>query len=155
MRAEVRWVIAAAVLLVVLGAGAGLRLAVTAGPGRRARAREAVAAVVQYGLSFGFAAVAAAISAHGLVGFARGNMGLPGPWPYLLWGALDGAAGLCAVLLMRRAARGESAVAPRLAVWGLVAAAPALPGVPRIRLPSAPLRPLRRPDVRGLSPPFG
>jgi apolipoprotein N-acyltransferase len=77
---------------------------------------------VQYGLLFGFAGVAAAISAHGLIGFARANMGLRGPWPVLLWGALDGAAGLCAVLLMRRAARGESAAAPRLAVWGLVAA---------------------------------
>jgi hypothetical protein len=95
---------------------------VTADEGRRARVREAIGSGVQYGLLFGFAAVAAAISAHGLVGFARANMGLPGPWPYLLWGALDGAAGLCAVLLMRRAARGESAVAPRLAVWGLVAA---------------------------------
>ena len=94
----------------------------TADAGRRARAREAIGSAVQYGLLFGFAAVAAAISAHGLVGFARSNMGLPGPWPYLLWGSLDGAAGLCAVLLMRRAARGESAAAPRLAVWGLVAA---------------------------------
>jgi len=95
---------------------------VIADAGRRARAREAIGSAVQYGLLFGFAAVAAAISAHGLVGFARSNMGLPGPWPYLLWGSLDGAAGLCAVLLMRRAARGESAAAPRLAVWGLVAA---------------------------------
>ena len=94
----------------------------TADLGRRARVREAVGSAVQYGLLFGFAAVAAAISAHGLVGFARANMGLAGPWPYLLWGALDGAAGLCAVLWMRRAARGESALAPRLAVWGLVAA---------------------------------
>ena len=108
----------------------------TTDAGRRARAREAIGSAVQYGLLFGFAAVAAAISAHGLVGFARVNMGLPGPWPYLLWGALDGAAGLCAVVLMRRAARGEPAVAPRLAVWGLVAAsslfnwthAPAHPG---------------------------
>jgi Protein of unknown function (DUF2637) len=121
MRAEARWIVTAAAALVILGAGAGIRLAVTADAARRARAREAIAAVAQYGLLFGFAAVAAAISAHGLVGFARGNMGLPGPWPYLLWGALDGAAGLCAVLLMRRAARGESALAPRLAVWGLVA----------------------------------
>ena len=32
---------------------------------------------------------------------------------------------MCAVLLRRRAARGESAVAPRLAVWGLVAASSA------------------------------
>lgn len=93
-----------------------------ADPGRRGRAREAAAAAVQYGLLFGFAAVAAAISAQGLTGFARTSMGLRGPWPYLLWGALDGAAGLCAVLLMRRAGRGEPALAPRLAVWGLVAA---------------------------------
>jgi hypothetical protein len=122
MRTGVPWLIAAAVILLIVAVGAGIRLAVTADPARRARAREAAAAVAQYGLLFGFAAVAAAISAHGLVGFARSNMGLPGPWPYLLWGALDGAAGLCAVLLMRRAARGESAMAPRLAVWGLVAA---------------------------------
>jgi hypothetical protein len=110
------------VIAVVTVTAVGVRLAVTADPTRRARAREAAAAAVQYGLLFGFAAVAAAISAHGLVGFARVSMELRGPWPYLLWGALDGAAGLCAVLLMRRAARGESALAPRLAVWGLVAA---------------------------------
>src|SRR6266851_280797 len=122
MHHGVLWIVAAAVTLLIVGGGAGIRLAVTADPAHRARAREAAAAVAQYGLLFGFAAVAAAISAHGLVGFARANMGLPGPWPYLLWGALDGAAGLCAVLLMRRAARGESALAPRLAVWGLVAA---------------------------------
>jgi hypothetical protein len=111
--------LAAALLLVCLGA---LWLAAGADRGRRARAREALAALAQYGLLFGFAAVAAAISAHGLIGFARASMGLTGAWPVLLWGSLDGAAGLCAVLLMRRAARGESALAPRLAVWGLVAA---------------------------------
>jgi cytochrome bd-type quinol oxidase subunit 2 len=110
------------VIAVIAVAGVGVRLAVTTDPARRARAREAVAAAVQYGLLFGFAAVAAAISAHGLVGFARVSMELRGPWPYLLWSALDGAAGMCAVLLMRRAARGESALAPRLAVWGLVTA---------------------------------
>jgi len=115
MHNGVPWLIAAITLLVV-GTGAGIRLAVIADAARRARAREVAAAVAQNGLLFGFAAVAAAISAHGLVGFARSNMGLPGLWPYLLWGALDGAAGLCAVLLMRRAARGESALAPRLAV---------------------------------------
>jgi len=122
MRNGVPWLIAAAITLLVAGTAAGIRLAVMADAARRARAREAAAAVAQYGLLFGFAAVAAAISAHGLVGFARSNMGLPGLWPYLLWGALDGAAGLCAVLLMRRAARGDSALAPRLAVWALVAA---------------------------------
>ena len=70
----------------------------------------------------GFASVAAGISAQGLTGFARDNMGLHGAWPYLLFLALDGAAGVCAVLLTRRAARAESGLAPRLAVWGLVAA---------------------------------
>jgi hypothetical protein len=89
------------------------------------RLRGAVIAVIQYGLLFGFAAVAAAISAQGLTGFARTSMGLHGPWPYLLWGALDGAACLCAVLLMRRTVRGEAGLGPRLAVWGLVAASSA------------------------------
>ena len=87
-----------------------------------ARAREAAASAFQYLLLGGFAAVAAGISAQGLTGFARANMGLTGPWPYLLFLALDGAAGVCAVLLTRRAARAESGLAPRLAVWGLVAA---------------------------------
>lgn len=104
----------------------------------RAHARETAASVAQYLLLGGFAAVAAGISAQGLTGFARENMGLAGPWPYLLFLALDGAAGVCAVLLTRRAARAESGVAPRLAVWGLVAAsasfnwthAPHRPGAP-------------------------
>jgi hypothetical protein len=88
----------------------------------RTQAREAAASAAQYLLLGGFAAVAAGISAQGLTGFARDNMALRGPWPYLLFLALDGAAGVCAVLLTRRAARGGSALAPRLAVWGLVAA---------------------------------
>jgi hypothetical protein len=37
----------------------------------------------------------------------------------------------------------------------LCRAAPALPGVPRIRLPPSSIRPLRRPDGEGLSPPLG
>jgi hypothetical protein len=104
----------------------------------RAQARETAASAAQYLLLGGFAAVAAGISAQGLTGFARENMGLTGPWPYLLFLALDGAAGVCAVLLTRRAARAESGLAPRLAVWGLVAAsagfnwahAPHRPGAP-------------------------
>ena len=90
-----------------------------------ARGREAAASAAQYVLLGGFASVAAGISAQGLTGFARDNMGLTGPWPYLLFLALDGAAGVCAVLLTRRAARAESGLAPRLAVWGLVAASAA------------------------------
>ena len=104
----------------------------------RAHARETVASTAQYLLLGGFTAVAAGISAQGLTGFAKDNMGLAGPWPYLLFLALDGAAGVCAVLLTRRAARAESGLAPRLAVWGLVAAsasfnwthAPPRPGAP-------------------------
>jgi len=90
--------------------------------GQRAHTRETAASVAQYALLGGFAAVAAGISAQGLTGFARSNMQLTGAWPYLLFLALDGAAGVCAVLLVRRAARAESGLAPRLAVWGLVAA---------------------------------
>jgi hypothetical protein len=48
-----------------------------------------------------------------------------GPWPYLLFLALDGAAGVCAVLLARRAARGAGSLAPRIAVWGLTGASAA------------------------------
>src|SRR5690349_21193511 len=84
--------------------------------------RERTASAAQYLLLGGFASVAAGISAQGLTGFARSNMGLRGPWPYLLFFALDGAAGVCAVLLARRAARNDGGLAPRLAVWGLVAA---------------------------------
>jgi len=90
--------------------------------GQRAHTRETAASVAQYVLLGGFAAVAAGISAQGLTGFARSNMELTGAWPYLLFLALDGAAGVCAVLLVRRAVRAESGLAPRLAVWGLVAA---------------------------------
>jgi Protein of unknown function (DUF2637) len=90
--------------------------------GQQVDTRERAASIAQYVLLGGFAAVAAGISAQGLTGFARSNMELSGAWPYLLFFALDGAAGVCAVLLVRRAARAESGLAPRLAVWGLVAA---------------------------------
>ena len=86
----------------------------------------------------GFASVAAGISAQGLTGFARDNMGLHGAWPYLLFLALDGAAGVCAVLLTRRAARAESGLAPRLAVWGLVAASASFNFTHAPRRPAAP-----------------
>jgi hypothetical protein len=102
------------------------------------RAREVAASAAQYALLGGFAAVAAGISAQGLTGFARASMGLRGPWPYLLFFALDGAAGVCAVLLMRRAARADSGLAPRLAVWGLVAASAAFNWTHAPRRPAAP-----------------
>jgi Protein of unknown function (DUF2637) len=104
----------------------------------RARTREAAASAAQYSLLGGFASVAAGISAQGLTGFARDNMGLHGAWPYLLFLALDGAAGVCAVLLTRRAARAESGLAPRLAVWGLVAASAGFNFTHAPRRPAAP-----------------
>ena len=103
-----------------------------------ARGREAAASAAQYVLLGGFASVAAGISAQGLTGFARDNMGLHGAWPYLLFLALDGAAGVCAVLLTRRAARAESGLAPRLAVWGLVAASASFNFTHAPRRPAAP-----------------
>ena len=106
--------------------------------GQHSRARETVASVAQYVLLGGFASTAAGISAQGLVGFARSNMGLRGPWPYLLFFALDGAAGVCAVLLVRRAARAEPGLAPRLAVWGLVAASSFFNWTHAPRRPAAP-----------------
>jgi Protein of unknown function (DUF2637) len=106
--------------------------------GQHAHTRETAASVAQYVLLGGFAAVAAGISAQGLTGFARLNMQLTGAWPYLLFFALDGAAGVCAVLLVRRAARAESGLAPRLAVWGLVAASSTFNWTHAPRRPAAP-----------------
>jgi uncharacterized protein DUF2637 len=104
------------------------------GPAERQRA----ASAAQYILLGSFAAVASGISSQGLTGFARANMALSGPWPYLLFLALDGAAGVCAVLLARRAARGGSSVAPRIAVWGLVGASAAFNFTHAPRRPDAP-----------------
>ena len=106
--------------------------------GQHSRTRETVASAAQYVLLGGFASTAAGISAQGLTGFARSNMALRGPWPYLLFFALDGAAGVCAVLLVRRAARAEPGLAPRLAVWGLVAASSFFNWTHAPRRPAAP-----------------
>jgi len=106
--------------------------------GQHSRARETVASAAQYALLGGFASTAAGISAQGLVGFARSNMDLRGPWPYLMFFALDGAAGVCAVLLVRRAARAEPGLAPRLAVWGLVASSSFFNWTHAPRRPAAP-----------------
>ena len=106
--------------------------------GQPLQMRERIASAAQYVLLGGFASTAAGISAQGLTGFARSNMGLRGAWPYLLFFALDGAAGVCAVLLARRAARAESGLAPRLAVWGLVAASSIFNWTHAPRRPAAP-----------------
>jgi hypothetical protein len=100
--------------------------------------RSRVASAAQYLLLGGFAAVASGISSQGLTGFARANMALSGPWPYLLFLSLDGAAGVCAVLLARRAARGGGSLAPRVAVWGLVGASAAFNATHAPQHPGAP-----------------
>jgi hypothetical protein len=100
--------------------------------------RDKAASAAQYLLLGGFAAVASGVSSQGLTGFARSSMALAGPWPYLLFFALDGAAGVCAVLLARRAARAGGSAAPRLAVWGLVAASAAFNAAHAPRHPGAP-----------------
>ena len=100
--------------------------------------RERAASAAQYVMLGGFAAVASGVSSQGLTGFARSNMALAGPWPYLLFFSLDGAAGVCAVLLARRAARAEGSAAPRLAVWGLVAASATFNWTHAPRRPEAP-----------------
>lgn len=105
---------------------------------RQSLTRERMASAAQYLLLGGFASVAAGISAQGLTGFARSNMALRGPWPYLLFFALDGAAGVCAVLLARRAARNDGGLAPRLAVWGLVTASAFFNFTHAPRRPAAP-----------------
>src|SRR5271155_5152317 len=111
-------------------------------PGPR-RARETIASAAQYVLLGRFASTAAGISAQGLVGFARSNMALRGPWPYLLFFALDGAAGVCAagvggVLRGRGAAGAEPGLAPRLAVWGLIASSSFFNWTHAPRRPAAP-----------------
>jgi hypothetical protein len=106
--------------------------------GQPLQTREWIASAAQYVLLGAFASTAAGISAQGLTGFARSNMGLRGAWPYLLFFALDGAAGVCAVLLARRIVRAESGLAPRLAVWGLVAASSIFNWTHAPRRPAAP-----------------
>ncbi|MBG0818734.1 hypothetical protein [Planomonospora sp. ID82291] len=91
-------------------------------PSRWAAAKTAAIKTAPGLLLVYFLAVIAGLSATGLTGFGADNMGLTGPWPYLLFFALDGAAALCAVLQTRRVARNEAAGGPRLAVWGLILA---------------------------------
>ena len=70
--ASAQWcLVAASGVVVIVIAVALFRLVLDADADWRARLRDACAALVQHVLLFGFAAVAAAISAHGLIGFAR------------------------------------------------------------------------------------
>ncbi|GAA2425770.1 DUF2637 domain-containing protein [Streptomyces glaucus] len=89
----------------------------------RRRRKEAIYGAVSYGLLFCCAAVAAALSFHGLVGFGEQNLGLSGGWQYLVPFGLDGAAMFCSVLAVREASHGDAALGSRILVWTFAFAA--------------------------------
>lgn len=89
----------------------------------RRRRKEAIYGTVSYVLLFCCAAVAAALSFHGLVGFGEQNLGLSGGWQYLVPFGLDGAAMFCSVLAVREASHGDAALGSRILVWTFALAA--------------------------------
>lgn len=89
----------------------------------RRRRKEALYGTVSYVLLFCCAAVAAALSFHGLVGFGEQNLGLSGGWQYLVPFGLDGAAMFCSVLAVREASHGDAALGSRILVWTFALAA--------------------------------
>ncbi|MBJ6643044.1 DUF2637 domain-containing protein [Streptomyces griseoincarnatus] len=89
----------------------------------RRRRKEAIYGTVSYVLLFCCAAVAAALSFHGLVGFGEQNLGLSGGWQYLVPFGLDGAAMFCSVLAVREASHGDAALGSRILVWTFAFAA--------------------------------
>ncbi|MET7641097.1 DUF2637 domain-containing protein [Streptomyces sp. NPDC005438] len=90
---------------------------------QRRRRKETMFATASYTLLFCCAAVAAALSFHGLVGFGRQNLGLSGGWEYLVPFGLDGAAMFCAVLAVREASHGDASLSSRMLVWAFAGAA--------------------------------
>ncbi|WP_030195488.1 DUF2637 domain-containing protein [Streptomyces sp. NRRL S-87] len=89
----------------------------------RRRRKEAIYGIASYALLFCCAAVAAALSFHGLVGFGRQNLNLSGGWEYLVPFGLDGAAMFSSVLAVREASHGDAALGSRLLVWMFAGAA--------------------------------
>ncbi|MFE1250740.1 DUF2637 domain-containing protein [Streptomyces sp. NPDC058735] len=89
----------------------------------RRRRKEALYGTVSYVLLFCCAAVAAALSFHGLVGFGEQNLGLTDGWQYLVPFGLDGAAMFCSVLAVREASHGDAALGSRILVWTFALAA--------------------------------
>nr|WP_236046750.1 DUF2637 domain-containing protein [Streptacidiphilus fuscans] len=88
----------------------------------RRRRKETVYGSASYVLLFCCAAVAGALSFHGLVGFGVENLGLSGGWEYLVPFGLDGAAMFCSVLAVREASHGDAALGSRSLVWTFAAA---------------------------------
>ncbi|MFJ8629505.1 DUF2637 domain-containing protein [Streptomyces sp. NPDC093568] len=89
----------------------------------RRRRKEAIYGTASYVLLFCCAAVAAALSFKGLVGFGEQNLGLSNGWQYLVPFGLDGAAMFCSVLAVREASHGDAALGSRILVWTFAGAA--------------------------------
>ncbi|MDH6625501.1 hypothetical protein M2271_003312 [Streptomyces sp. LBL] len=89
----------------------------------RRRRKETIYGTASYVLLFCSAAVAAALSFRGLVGFGQQNLGLTDGWEYLVPFGLDGAAMFCSVLAVREASHGDAALGSRILVWMFAAAA--------------------------------
>ncbi|MDX2599970.1 DUF2637 domain-containing protein [Streptomyces caniscabiei] len=89
----------------------------------RRRRKEALYGTFSYILLFCCAAVAAALSFRGLVGFGEQNLGLTNGWQYLVPFGLDGAAMFCSVLAVREASHGDAALGSRILVWTFAGAA--------------------------------
>ncbi|MDT0439605.1 MULTISPECIES: DUF2637 domain-containing protein [Streptomyces] len=89
----------------------------------RRRRKEAIYGWASYVLLFCCAAVAAALSFKGLVGFGEQNLGLSDGWQYLVPFGLDGAAMFCSVLAVREASHGDAALGSRILVWTFAGAA--------------------------------
>ncbi|MFF5480312.1 DUF2637 domain-containing protein [Streptomyces sp. NPDC012935] len=132
---SLNWLLPGAVLLLgLLAAIAVLRRGKSAGKDtsaddswerseERRRRKEALYGTVSYVLLFCCAAVAAALSFHGLVGFGEQNLGLTNGWQYLVPFGLDGAAMFCSVLAVREASHGDAALGSRILVWTFAFAA--------------------------------
>ncbi|WP_328421751.1 DUF2637 domain-containing protein [Streptomyces sp. NBC_00443] len=132
---SLNWLLPGAVLLLgLLAAIAVLRRGKTPGKDtsaddswerseERRRRKEAIYGTASYVLLFCCAAVAAALSFHGLVGFGEQNLNLHNGWQYLVPFGLDGAAMFCSVLAVREASHGDAALGSRILVWTFAAAA--------------------------------
>ncbi|MFE5814535.1 DUF2637 domain-containing protein [Streptomyces sp. NPDC056479] len=132
---SLNWLLPGAVLLLgLLAAIAVLRRGKTSGKDagaddswerseERRRRKEAIYGTASYVLLFCCAAVAAALSFHGLVGFGEQNLNLHNGWQYLVPFGLDGAAMFCSVLAVREASHGDAALGSRILVWTFAAAA--------------------------------
>lgn len=83
----------------------------------RRRRKELWYGIASYTLLFCCAAIAAALSFRGLMGFGRENLGLTDGWEYLVPLGLDGAAMFCSVLAVREASHGDAALGSRILVW--------------------------------------